>query len=317
MWGWVLYLAGEYFSLSISHQHPNHLPICLVRTLGELPKWSRATCSSTTSPRGRWWMSQAWTNPTSPSTSTRAPPWRPRSELPCTPGTSESNGRSFDVSDLNLPLLQPAVIVVLTLTLWAASVSPPSRRPLKSSWQIEEAGRWLWPYSCCTVGYLVSFLSHTAPCYTASYTEKPVSVGSGSWMFLVLLSNIHFFVLGGHMTTGPSYQRRHYIVVNNIDHHYYYFPPFWKKDKQLKICVDDQNLTPILGRGGGVAEGSTKSRDNLKYVPTFTKIRIWAKLWGTPSGEDILPVWSRTQFKCLHLKFWPTEFFFFYILNFN
>lgn len=73
-------------------------------------------------------------------------------------------------------------------------------------------------------------------------------------MFLVLLSNIHFFVLGGHMTTGLSYQRRHYIVVNNIDHHYYYFPPLWKKDKQLKICVDDQNLTPILGSGGGVAE---------------------------------------------------------------
>lgn len=73
-------------------------------------------------------------------------------------------------------------------------------------------------------------------------------------MVLVLLPNIHFFVSGWHMTTGPSYLRRHYIVANNIDHRYYFFPPLWKKDKQLKICIDDQNLTLILGSGDGVAE---------------------------------------------------------------
>ena len=133
----------------IFHQRPNHLFICLVRTPGGLPKWSRATCSNTTSPRGRWWTSRVWTSHTSPSISTRARPWRPRSVLPCTPGTSASNGRSSDVSVLIPPLPQPGVTFALTLTSVGYLSFPFIKKACIALSKYKEAGRWIWSFSWC------------------------------------------------------------------------------------------------------------------------------------------------------------------------
>ena len=89
-WMW-LSVEMSAFSAPVFYLNP-------ARTHGVLPAWSKVTCSSTTSPNGRWWTSQGSTSLTSPSTSTKARPWKRRSERPSTPGTSGNSGKFSDVS---------------------------------------------------------------------------------------------------------------------------------------------------------------------------------------------------------------------------
>lgn len=104
------------------------------RIPGMLLKWWKATCSSTTSLRGRWWRPLDWTSPTSPSTSTKEPPWRTRRGGRCIPGTSRSSARSANVSrtttpgvkrlnrgEINSPVFQNSPTPNMACPLWRSA----------------------------------------------------------------------------------------------------------------------------------------------------------------------------------------------------